>query len=63
LGNRTYFFGGNTPTTIDADVYSWLALLFEDKAQTGGDPWVDEMKEEYPNLVQHTERMKALLYP
>lgn len=63
LGNRTYFFGGNTPTTIDADVYSWLVLLFEDKAQTGGDPWVDEMKKEYPHLVQHTERMRALLYP
>ena len=62
LGQKSYFFGGKAPTMIDADVYSWLVMLFKDRAQVN-DHWIDEIKEECPNLVQHTDRMKGLLYP
>jgi glutathione S-transferase len=61
LGKNKYFFGEN-PTSYDADVYSWLALLFYDDAQVHN-PWVDEIKEECQNLLEHTERMKKILYP
>lgn len=62
LGDSQYFFGGDNPTSIDADVYSWLVLLFEDEAQIGEDPWVEDMKNECPNLVKYTARMRTLLY-
>jgi glutathione S-transferase len=61
LGNKQYFFGSK-PTSYDADVYAWLALLFYDAAQLHH-PWVTEVKKECPNLVEHTKRMKKLLYP
>ena len=62
LGDQDYFFGGTSPTTIDADVYSWLVMFFKDKAQIHN-PWILEIQNECPNLVVHTERMKTLLYP
>ncbi len=61
LGKKQYFFGGN-PTSYDADVYSWLVLLFYDDAQVHN-PWIDEIKKECQNLVEHIARMKKILYP
>jgi hypothetical protein len=62
LGNKKYFLGDDKPTSYDSDVYSWLVLLFSDEPQTAN-PWVPEIAKECSNLVEYTERMRALLYP
>jgi len=62
LGTDAFFFGCKLPTSYDTDVYAWLVLLFYDKAQVAND-WVGDIKEECRNLVEHTERMRALLFP
>ena len=61
LGNKKYFLG-DKPTSYDSDVYSWLVLLFSDEPQTASQ-WVPEIAKECSNLVEYTERMRALLYP
>ena len=63
LGKKKYFMGdGDKPTSYDSDVYCWLVMLFYDQAQKAN-PWIDDIKEECPNLVEHVDRMRALLYP
>jgi hypothetical protein len=62
LGNKKYFLGDDKPTSYDSDFYSWLVLLFSDEPQTAN-PWVPEIAKECSNLVEYTERMRALLYP
>ena len=61
LGNKKYFFG-EKPTSYDADVYAFLVLLFHDEAQVAN-PWVTDIAKECANLVEHTNRMRKLLYP
>ena len=61
LGKQKFFFG-KEPTSYDTDVYSWLVLLFYDSAQLQNQ-WVNDIKEECKNLVDHTVRMRKLLYP
>ena len=63
LGKKKYFFGNEKPTSYDSDVYCWLVLLFYDDSQKVN-PWVgDIIQKECPNLVEHVERMRGLLYP
>ena len=53
---------GDKNTSYDSDVYCWLVMLFNDKAQTAN-PWIGDIKKECPNLVEHVSRMRALLCP
>ena len=61
LGKQKYFFG-DKPTSYDTDVYAWLVLLFYSRAQVAN-PWVEDIKKECANLVEHTDRMRQLLFP
>lgn len=62
LGKKKYFFGNDKATSYDSDVYCWLVLLFCDDSQKVN-PWIGDIQKECPNLVQHIERMRDLLYP
>jgi hypothetical protein len=62
LGKRKFFVQDKKPTSIDTDVFAWLNLLFSAKPQVS-QSWVQDIQEECPNLVQHTERMRQLLFP
>lgn len=62
LGKNKYILGTAEPTSYDADVYPFVAMLFFDTHQSSF-PWVEEIKKECPNMVDYVTRMREKLFP
>lgn len=62
LGDNKYILGTDEPNSCDSDVYTFLVMLFFDTNQSSF-PWVIEIKEECPKLVEYVKRMRAILFP
>lgn len=62
LGDQQFLFGNDAPSSYDADVYAWLAILFFDPSHKSYD-WVVGCMEDFPNLLPYHQRMQKLLFP
>jgi hypothetical protein len=62
LGEKKFILGTEEATSYDADVYTFLVMLFFDTNQSSF-PWVVEIKKECQNLVEYVKRMREILFP
>ena len=62
LGDNKYILGTAEPTVYDTDLYAFMSWCF---LETAFKPlsWMGFSKQKFPNLVDHTYRMKHILYP
>lgn len=61
LGKRKFILGTADPTVYDTDLYAFLSVCFLLPSNTPS--WIQAMKRKFPNLLDHTQRMQAMLYP
>lgn len=61
VGKKDFLFGAK-PSSFDAEVYSWLAILFFDESHAPYE-WVKELRERHPNLVAYVKRMRERVFP
>eukprot|EP00339_Tiarina_fusa_P002003 CAMPEP_0117039988 /NCGR_PEP_ID=MMETSP0472-20121206/28021_1 /TAXON_ID=693140 ORGANISM="Tiarina fusus, Strain LIS" /NCGR_SAMPLE_ID=MMETSP0472 /ASSEMBLY_ACC=CAM_ASM_000603 /LENGTH=301 /DNA_ID=CAMNT_0004750613 /DNA_START=90 /DNA_END=995 /DNA_ORIENTATION=- len=62
LGDRTFILGTKEATIYDTDAYAFLSHFMYDSTGASMD-WMEAVKEELPNLVKYTDRMRLLLFP
>lgn len=60
LQGKQFLLGGNKPTSIDSDLYSFLGPLF---FRNPTPAWAAEVVTANPHLLAYTERMRSMLYP
>ena len=63
LGGNKFILGTKEPTVYDTDIYAFMCLMIDDSSFVSGWEWWTKLKEEHPNLVEHLDRMKQILYP
>jgi metaxin len=58
LGKDNYFFGGETPSLLDASVFAYTHLLLDEDLGNG---WQEtrlcRVVQDHPNLVRHRKRI------
>mmetsp|Transcript_24658 Transcript_24658/g.46910 ORF Transcript_24658/g.46910 Transcript_24658/m.46910 type:complete len:321 (+) Transcript_24658:70-1032(+) len=62
LGDNEFILGTPQATLYDIDVYAFVGICFLSSFAAPLD-WIQQAKRQFPNLVQHTHRLKDLLYP
>jgi hypothetical protein len=62
LGTNQYMLGTKHPTSLDVDCYAILVMFFYQTPQLK-QPWVADIKNQLPRLVEYVDRLRALWFP